>query len=215
MTYFHFNHMHSTVHWEQAGGPNDWQLSSWPQLCSAKIVLISKFHLEKATALLIPIFMMFPLVLTSFFTCINDKCVRTAVQLYAHQFFYGCRLGFERLTHWARLLTSTGLYHPAGQIWVTDSRAHSTQQKQPIFLTALPRWISDWFKKADKNKDGRMNFKEVQDLLKMMNVDMNEHHANRLFTVQHSFLNAGQPHLCFRVSTHLCVHLSSPLLDGR
>lgn len=28
-----------------------------------------------------------------------------------------------------------------------------------------------------------MNFKEVRDLLKMMNVDMNEHHALRLFTV--------------------------------
>ncbi|XP_072274102.1 1-phosphatidylinositol 4,5-bisphosphate phosphodiesterase delta-4 [Pyxicephalus adspersus] len=45
----------------------------------------------------------------------------------------------------------------------------------------LDQWIWDWFKKADKNKDGRMNFKEVQDLLKMMNVDMNEHHAYRLF----------------------------------
>lgn len=46
-----------------------------------------------------------------------------------------------------------------------------------------PRWICDWFKKADKNGDGRMNFKEVRDLLKMMNVDMNEHHALRLFMV--------------------------------
>uniref|UniRef100_A0A671V6M5 Phosphoinositide phospholipase C n=1 Tax=Sparus aurata TaxID=8175 RepID=A0A671V6M5_SPAAU len=47
----------------------------------------------------------------------------------------------------------------------------------------LDQWIGDWFKKADKNNDGRMNFKEVQDLLKMMNVDMNEHHAHRLFTM--------------------------------
>ncbi|CAH2310619.1 1-phosphatidylinositol 4,5-bisphosphate phosphodiesterase delta-4 [Pelobates cultripes] len=45
----------------------------------------------------------------------------------------------------------------------------------------MDQWICDWFVKADKNKDGRMNFKEVQDLLKMMNVDMNEHHAYRLF----------------------------------
>ncbi|NXD27328.1 PLCD4 phosphodiesterase, partial [Spelaeornis formosus] len=42
-------------------------------------------------------------------------------------------------------------------------------------------WVRDWFQKADKNKDGRMNFKEVQRLLKMMNVDMNEDHALRLF----------------------------------
>uniref|UniRef100_A0A672HW30 Phosphoinositide phospholipase C n=1 Tax=Salarias fasciatus TaxID=181472 RepID=A0A672HW30_SALFA len=47
----------------------------------------------------------------------------------------------------------------------------------------LDQWIGDWFKKADKNNDGRMNFKEVQDLLKMMNVEMNEHHALRLFTM--------------------------------
>ncbi|CAL1598247.1 unnamed protein product [Knipowitschia caucasica] len=47
----------------------------------------------------------------------------------------------------------------------------------------LDQWIGDWFKKADKNHDGRMNFREVRDLLKMMNVDMNEHHAHRLFTM--------------------------------
>ncbi|XP_064307416.1 1-phosphatidylinositol 4,5-bisphosphate phosphodiesterase delta-4 isoform X2 [Phalacrocorax carbo] len=45
----------------------------------------------------------------------------------------------------------------------------------------IDQWIRDWFQKADKNKDGRMNFKEVQRLLKMMNVDMNEDHALRLF----------------------------------
>lgn len=44
-----------------------------------------------------------------------------------------------------------------------------------------------------------MNFKEVQDLLKMMNVDMNEHHAHRLFTVRHSFLSTlgGAPSVAF------------------
>uniref|UniRef100_A0A674BTQ5 Phosphoinositide phospholipase C n=1 Tax=Salmo trutta TaxID=8032 RepID=A0A674BTQ5_SALTR len=47
----------------------------------------------------------------------------------------------------------------------------------------LLRWIWDWFQKADKNKDGRMNFKEVRTLLKMMNVDMNEEYALRLFTM--------------------------------
>ncbi|XP_078119282.1 1-phosphatidylinositol 4,5-bisphosphate phosphodiesterase delta-4-like [Sander vitreus] len=42
--------------------------------------------------------------------------------------------------------------------------------------------VRDWFQKADKNKDGKMNFKEVQTLLKMMNVEMNEDHALHLFT---------------------------------
>ncbi|KAG9349152.1 hypothetical protein JZ751_029475 [Albula glossodonta] len=45
----------------------------------------------------------------------------------------------------------------------------------------LDHWIKDLFRKADKNKDGRMNFKEVRDLLKMMNIDMNELHALHLF----------------------------------
>uniref|UniRef100_A0A674I5B2 Phosphoinositide phospholipase C n=1 Tax=Terrapene triunguis TaxID=2587831 RepID=A0A674I5B2_9SAUR len=39
----------------------------------------------------------------------------------------------------------------------------------------------DQYPSADKNKDGRMSFKEVRQLLKMMNMDMNEDHALRLF----------------------------------
>lgn len=62
---------------------------------------------------------------------------------------------------------------------------------EDVSSSILIRWISDWFKKADKNNDGRMNFKEVRDLLKMMNVDMSEHHAHRLFTVRPSHLSGG------------------------
>lgn len=51
------------------------------------------------------------------------------------------------------------------------------------FPQHLLRWVWDWFQKADKNKDGKMTFKEVRKLLKMMNVDMNEEHALHLFTV--------------------------------
>uniref|UniRef100_A0A3Q3K1C6 Phosphoinositide phospholipase C n=1 Tax=Monopterus albus TaxID=43700 RepID=A0A3Q3K1C6_MONAL len=45
------------------------------------------------------------------------------------------------------------------------------------------QWVRDWFQKADKNKDGKMTFKEVRTLLKMMNVEMNEEHALHLFTM--------------------------------
>ncbi|XP_066046255.1 1-phosphatidylinositol 4,5-bisphosphate phosphodiesterase delta-4 isoform X2 [Chamaea fasciata] len=67
------------------------------------------------------------------------------------------------------------------QCWVQGLRqlievATTMDQREKI-----DQWIRDWFQKADKNKDGRMNFKEVQRLLKMMNVDMNEDHALRLF----------------------------------
>ncbi|TNN68544.1 1-phosphatidylinositol 4,5-bisphosphate phosphodiesterase delta-4 [Liparis tanakae] len=47
----------------------------------------------------------------------------------------------------------------------------------------LDQWVWDWFQRADKNRDGKMNFKEVRTLLKMMNVDMNEEHALHLFTM--------------------------------
>ncbi|KAI1899454.1 hypothetical protein AGOR_G00061960 [Albula goreensis] len=69
------------------------------------------------------------------------------------------------------------------QSWVKGMRKLIENLENMGERERLDQWICDWFKKADKNKDGRMNFKEVQDLLKMMNVDMNEHHALRLFTM--------------------------------
>ncbi|XP_071072225.1 1-phosphatidylinositol 4,5-bisphosphate phosphodiesterase delta-4 isoform X2 [Dasypus novemcinctus] len=44
-----------------------------------------------------------------------------------------------------------------------------------------PGWLSDWFQRGDKNQDGRMNFQEVQRLLRLMNVEMNQEHAFQLF----------------------------------
>lgn len=77
------------------------------------------------------------------------------------------------------------------------------------------RWISDWFKKADKNKDGRMNFKEVQDLLKMMNVDMSEHHAHRLFTVRLSKLTEDIPRTLSKGATHLTAAVPLPQMADK
>ncbi|NWY31272.1 PLCD4 phosphodiesterase, partial [Pheucticus melanocephalus] len=68
------------------------------------------------------------------------------------------------------------------QCWVQGLRQLIEPWSFPLtFALVCCTWIRDWFQKADKNKDGRMNFKEVQRLLKMMNVDMNEDHALRLF----------------------------------
>ncbi|NXY16060.1 PLCD4 phosphodiesterase, partial [Atrichornis clamosus] len=66
------------------------------------------------------------------------------------------------------------------QCWVQGLR-QLIEPRSLTFALVSCTWIRDWFQKADKNKDGRMNFKEVQRLLKMMNVDMNEDHALRLF----------------------------------
>ncbi|NWQ74759.1 PLCD4 phosphodiesterase, partial [Columbina picui] len=68
------------------------------------------------------------------------------------------------------------------QCWVQGLRQLIDPRSFPLTSPLVScTWIRDWFQKADKNKDGRMNFKEVQNLLKMMNVDMNEDHALRLF----------------------------------
>ncbi|XP_030604825.1 1-phosphatidylinositol 4,5-bisphosphate phosphodiesterase delta-4 isoform X1 [Archocentrus centrarchus] len=69
------------------------------------------------------------------------------------------------------------------QSWIRGMRKLIENVENMGEREKLDQWIGDWFKKADKNNDGRMNFKEVQDLLKMMNVDMNEQHAHRLFTM--------------------------------
>nr|XP_055074517.1 1-phosphatidylinositol 4,5-bisphosphate phosphodiesterase delta-4-like [Misgurnus anguillicaudatus] len=69
------------------------------------------------------------------------------------------------------------------QTWIRGIRKLIDNLENMGQREKLDQWICDWFKKADKNRDGRMNFKEVRDLLKMMNVDMNEHHALRLFTM--------------------------------
>ncbi|NXL42897.1 PLCD4 phosphodiesterase, partial [Podilymbus podiceps] len=68
------------------------------------------------------------------------------------------------------------------QCWIQGLRQLIEPRSFPLISVLVScTWIRDWFQKADKNKDGRMNFKEVQRLLKMMNVDMNEDHALRLF----------------------------------
>ncbi|XP_028981674.1 1-phosphatidylinositol 4,5-bisphosphate phosphodiesterase delta-4 [Esox lucius] len=68
------------------------------------------------------------------------------------------------------------------QAWIRGIRKLVQNTESMDAKERLDQWIWDWFQKADKNKDGRMNFKEVRSLLKMMNVDMNEEYALRLFT---------------------------------
>ncbi|XP_036401071.1 1-phosphatidylinositol 4,5-bisphosphate phosphodiesterase delta-4-like [Megalops cyprinoides] len=67
------------------------------------------------------------------------------------------------------------------QAWIRGMRKLIENLENMGQKERLEQWIWDLFRKADKNKDGRMNFKEIQDLLKMMNMDMNELHALRLF----------------------------------
>ncbi|XP_023125936.1 1-phosphatidylinositol 4,5-bisphosphate phosphodiesterase delta-4 isoform X1 [Amphiprion ocellaris] len=69
------------------------------------------------------------------------------------------------------------------QAWIRGVRKLIHKAQTMDEKERLDQWVWDWFQKADKNKDGKMNFKEVKKLLKMMNVDMNEEHALHLFTM--------------------------------
>uniref|UniRef100_A0A7N8WIF4 Phosphoinositide phospholipase C n=1 Tax=Mastacembelus armatus TaxID=205130 RepID=A0A7N8WIF4_9TELE len=69
------------------------------------------------------------------------------------------------------------------QAWIQGVRKLIHRAQTMDEKERLDQWVWDWFQKADKNKDGKMNFKEVRKLLKMMNVEMNEEHALHLFTM--------------------------------
>ncbi|XP_055360784.1 1-phosphatidylinositol 4,5-bisphosphate phosphodiesterase delta-4 [Betta splendens] len=69
------------------------------------------------------------------------------------------------------------------QAWIQGVRKLIHKVQTMDEKERLDQWVWDWFHKADKNKDGKMNFKEVRKLLKMMNVDMNEDYALHLFTM--------------------------------
>ncbi|XP_061446454.1 1-phosphatidylinositol 4,5-bisphosphate phosphodiesterase delta-3 isoform X1 [Rhineura floridana] len=45
----------------------------------------------------------------------------------------------------------------------------------------LEHWIHDILHQADKNKDNKMSFKEIKNMLRMINIDMNDIYAYRLF----------------------------------
>ncbi|KAM9664243.1 1-phosphatidylinositol 4,5-bisphosphate phosphodiesterase delta-4 isoform 2-T2 [Trichechus inunguis] len=69
------------------------------------------------------------------------------------------------------------------QIWIrglqllVDVVTSMDQQEQ----LDQPGWLSDWFQRGDKNQDGRMTFREVQRLLRLMNVEMDQEYAVQLF----------------------------------
>ncbi|XP_054849577.1 1-phosphatidylinositol 4,5-bisphosphate phosphodiesterase delta-3 [Eublepharis macularius] len=55
-------------------------------------------------------------------------------------------------------------------------RAEAMSQREK-----LEHWIHDILQRADKNKDNKMSFKEIKNMLRMINIDMNDIYAYRLF----------------------------------
>lgn len=52
-------------------------------------------------------------------------------------------------------------------------------------MVSLPRcsWIHGVLQRADRNKDNKMSFREVKSMLRMLNIDMDDVYASRLFKV--------------------------------
>lgn len=51
------------------------------------------------------------------------------------------------------------------------------------FPDGLSSWIHSCLRKADKNKDNKMNFKELKDFLKELNIQVDDSYARKIFRV--------------------------------
>ncbi|XP_067869211.1 1-phosphatidylinositol 4,5-bisphosphate phosphodiesterase delta-3-like isoform X2 [Heterodontus francisci] len=68
-----------------------------------------------------------------------------------------------------------------GRRWVQGfhklrRKAETMSQREKIH-----HWIHEYLRKADKNKDNKMSFKEIKNLLKMINVEADDDYAHQLF----------------------------------
>ncbi|KAK7816749.1 hypothetical protein U0070_009274 [Myodes glareolus] len=54
-------------------------------------------------------------------------------------------------------------------------------QAAVCFPDGLPSWIHSCLRKADKNKDNKMNFKELKDFLKELNIQVDDSYARKIF----------------------------------
>lgn len=64
------------------------------------------------------------------------------------------------------------------------------------YFLSTHTWIHSYLHRADSNQDSKMSFKEIKNLLRMVNVDMNDMYAYGLFkvgTCHHSDLCLPQP----------------------
>lgn len=53
-----------------------------------------------------------------------------------------------------------------------------------FFPYFLPSWIHSCLRKADKNKDNKMSFKELQNFLKELNIQVDDSYARKIFKVR-------------------------------
>ncbi|XP_048035419.1 1-phosphatidylinositol 4,5-bisphosphate phosphodiesterase delta-3-A isoform X1 [Megalobrama amblycephala] len=66
------------------------------------------------------------------------------------------------------------------QHWVSGIRTLQGRVNNMTQKEKLDNWIYGYLKQADMNKDGKMSYKEVQILFKMINIDLNDEYAANL-----------------------------------
>jgi len=59
------------------------------------------------------------------------------------------------------------------------------------FLTSSCSWIHTCLRKADKNKDNKMSFKELKNFLKEVNIEVDDYHAKEIFQVMIKQISTG------------------------
>ncbi|XP_008111435.1 1-phosphatidylinositol 4,5-bisphosphate phosphodiesterase delta-3 isoform X1 [Anolis carolinensis] len=67
------------------------------------------------------------------------------------------------------------------QQWVRGLKKLMARGEAMSQREKLEHWIHDMLHQADKNKDNKMSFKEIKNMLRMINIDMNDIYAYRLF----------------------------------
>ncbi|XP_038196394.1 1-phosphatidylinositol 4,5-bisphosphate phosphodiesterase delta-4 isoform X1 [Arvicola amphibius] len=67
------------------------------------------------------------------------------------------------------------------QIWMRGLELLVDLVASMDYQEQLDQWVSEWFQRGDRNQDGRMSFREAQRLLLLMNVEMDQDYALRLF----------------------------------
>ncbi|XP_062859921.1 1-phosphatidylinositol 4,5-bisphosphate phosphodiesterase delta-3-A [Trichomycterus rosablanca] len=68
------------------------------------------------------------------------------------------------------------------QHWTHGIRTLQDRVNNMSQTEKLDHWIRGYLRQADGNQDGKMSYEEVQTLLQMINIDLNEEYARRLFT---------------------------------
>ncbi|XP_059004178.1 1-phosphatidylinositol 4,5-bisphosphate phosphodiesterase delta-3 isoform X5 [Mustela lutreola] len=76
----------------------------------------------------------------------------------------------------------------------------------------LDHWIHAYLHRADSDQDSKMSFKEIKSLLRMVNVDMNDMYAYRLFKAR--FPQASSTSEPLRAAFQECDHSNNERLEG-